>query len=156
MKKYKALLVNQSKLKESFIEDLISVLVGVTKENILLRKGHHTRTSEIMKQLNFNDTQIALIDKIEHIIFYRGGLKDVVIMLNSFNKGVKRLKTCGKSDYVHERQYNHTDKDGNFKLSHSGNLPNGHFRWNSGNRYIVSEEDLRKITLFIKPLIKYL
>ena len=112
-------------------------------------------TSKENEVLNLSVTQYALINKIEHMYYKGSGLKDIVIMLDSFKRGIKRLKTCQSSHSTHDRQYNWTEKDGNEKYSHKGNLPRGHFKWNGGTRYILSDEDLTTIADFINPIINH-
>lgn len=151
MKKYKALLVNRSELQRSFVEDLICLLASITKEKV---KGIQIYNDSLDK-LNLNSTQKALVIKVYHMTDKGAGLKDIIKMLNSFSKGTKRIKS-NRWDNHHEMQYEFTEKDGNEKYSHKGNIPNAHFRWDYGQRYTLSEEDLRKISLFIKPLLKHI
>lgn len=90
------------------------------------------------------------LDKVRHMIFNRGDFLAVIQMLASFKCGPKRLKSNykGTDDY-----YEWTDKGGNSKLSHKGNLPKAHFRWNYGGRYLLTEDDVNKIYEFVKPLL---
>lgn len=111
------------------------------------------RTKE--QELGVTPVQYALIDKIDHMMFYRGGLKPILDMLHSFRRGVKRLNS-NPSEFVHKEMYEWTYKNGNEKLSHKGNLPLGHFRWDEGTRYVLPESDLKLIAEFIEPLVKHL
>jgi hypothetical protein len=43
--------------------------------------------------------------KINNMLLFRGGILDVVIMLDSFSRGVKRLNTNAGNDYHHDAQY---------------------------------------------------
>lgn len=184
MEKYIGLL-NPSKLKSEFLFDLFLVFSPEKNKNVSLRNwnyihlhnGHNVTYNDIQKGrkiliqnedetyrecksfeeiLNLTKTQYALINKVDNMLA-KNGLLDVIVMLNSFNKkGLKRISSNPFGERKHEEQYKYTDKDGNEKLSHAGNLPNAHFRWNFGERYILTEEDLNKIERFIKPLVKYL
>ncbi len=188
MEKYIGL-INPSKLKLEFLFDLFLVFSpenkSVSQRNwnyIYLRNGHHIeyngfdkgRKQLIQKEgniyrecgsfaevLNITDIQYALIDKVENMLDKGAGLKDVIIMLNSFSRpkglngvrGTKRLRTNIRGD---EDYHEWTEKDGNEKLSHKGNLPNAHFRWNYGERYTLTDEELNKIQEFINPYLKLL
>lgn len=157
MEKYIALLF-PNQLKEEFIEEFIAVLSNISKEQIVFRKRFESNLFEIMKHptINLSLVQIALVDKVTNMMDKGAGFLDVITMLNSFSRGTKRLKTNITCDSRHDEQYQYTDKDGNEKLSHKGNIPNAHFRWNFGERYTLSIEDLEKIKVFVQPLIKYI
>lgn len=183
MEKYIGL-INPSKLKLEFLFDLFLVFSPENKSMsqrnwnyIYLKNGHHIEyngfdkgrkqliqnedktyreCSSFADVLNITTTQYALLKKVENMLDKGNGLTDVLIMFNSFSRGTKRLKTCGASDYVHEKQYEWTEKDGNEKLSHRGNLPRAHFRWNFGERYTLTDEELNKIQGFINPYLKLL
>lgn len=126
---------------------------GGRKHLIKNENGSYRECSSLREVLNLTETQYALIDKVEHILFYRSGLKDVIIMLNSFSRGTKRLRSNHDKN---DRGYEWTYKDGNEKRSHSGNLTKAHFRWNFGERYTLTETDLKLVSEFIKPLVKHL
>jgi len=156
MKQYKALM-NPNKVKNEFLLGLILMLApekaDYNEKSFNSKFRGFGNTSEL---IGITDVQKELIDKVKHILFYRGGMYDVVNMLHSFSRGTKRLRTNNNNERAHEDQYIFTCKDGNPKLSHYGNLPNAHFRWNSGERYTLSSEDLKRIELYIRPLIKSL
>lgn len=123
-----------------------------------LKKYKTANKNELLK---VSYTQYSLIDKIDSMLDKGNSLGDVLIMLNSFLRpkglngvrGTKRLRSNvrGTDDY-HEW----TEKDGNEKLSHKGNLPKAHFRWNYGERYILTDEELNKIQKFISPYLRLL
>jgi len=183
MKKYRGL-INPNKLKLEFLRDLFLIFSTEVDKNISLRNwnyvylknGHNITYDDLRKGskpliqnedssyrecttfpevLNITEIQYFLLDKVENMLYKANGLTDVLYMLNSFSRGTKRLKT---NPYNSDEGllYEWTNKNGNEKYSHKGNLPRAHFRWNYGERYTLSEEDLRKLALFIKPLIKYL
>jgi hypothetical protein len=47
-------------------------------------------------------------------------------------------------------------KNGIEKLRHDVNLPKAHFRWDFGNRYTLTDSDLKTIQEFVKPFKKHL
>lgn len=181
MEKYIGL-VNPSKLKLEFLFDLFLVFSPENKSTsqrnwnyIYVRNGHHIEYNGFDKGrkqlvqnenktyrecgsfaevLNLTETQYSLIKKVENMLNKGNGLSDVLIMLNSFSRGTKRLKTNITCDSRHEKQYQWTEKDGNEKLSHKGNLPKAHFRWNYGERYTLTDEELNKIQGFINPYLR--
>jgi len=153
MNKYQVLLEIED-LKIQFILDLIVLFSGENAE--------HNKQSFVNRRYenipyNFRDlrglqeNEQALIEKLCHIIFNRGGFKPALDMLKSFKRGVKALGD-NKKQYDHEKRYTLTDKDGNLKYSHKGNLPKAHFRWNYGTRYVLSSEQIDKIESLIKEL----
>ncbi len=180
MEKYIGL-INPSKLKLEFLFDLFLVFSpenkSISQRNwnyVYLKNGHHIawtsfdkgrkqliqnedktyrECSSFKEVLNLTETQYALISKVESMLDKGAGLKDVLIMLNSFSRGTKRLRTNIRGD---ENYHEWIDKDGNEKLSHKGNIPNAHFRWNFGERYTLTDEELNKIQGFINPYLKLL
>lgn len=108
------------------------------------------------KVLNLSVTQYALIDKIQHMYFKGSGFRDIIIMLDSFKRGVKRLKTCQSSYTTHDDQYEWVEKNGNEKYRHKKNLIKAHFKWDRGVRYTLPLKDINKIIGFIKPITDYL
>lgn len=166
MEKYIGL-INPSKLKQEFLFDLFLIFSpenkSVSQRNwnyIYLSNrypigydGFNNECGSFAEVLNISETQYALIDKVENMLDKGNGLKDVLIMLNSFSRGTKRLRSnIGGTEEYHQW----TAKDGNEKLSHSGNLPRGHFRWNHGERYTLTYEELNKIQGFINPYLRLL
>lgn len=151
MKKYQGL-IDSKNIKKSFLVELTSLLSGILEDRL---KYTNFNSKEELVKFNLNEQQVALINKVSNMLDKGNGLKDVVIMLDSFKRGTKRLKT---NPYNSDEGslYEWTIKNGNEKYSHKGNIPNAHFRWNYGERYTLNEEDLRKISLFIKPLLKYI
>lgn len=152
-------LINPKKYKEQFLDELIGCLSRVSgKGQVEFRRKFESNLLEICKHptIDLNETQIALINKVEHMLFYRGGLKDVLSMLQSFSRGTKRLRSNYNADSRHENHYEYTDKDGNEKLSHKGNLKKAHFRWNDGGRYTLTDSDINNIHGLINPLLQYL
>ena len=153
MEKYIALMY-PNKVKEEFINLLIGKLGNVNPEQVAFRRRFEGNLYENMKHptINLNETQQALVGKVEHMLFYKSGLLDVIMMLNSFSKGVKAVGG-NKDSYTHDKQYQWTDKDGNEKLSHAGNLPKAHFRWDFGKRYVLDTKDLQSIAELVKPFL---
>jgi len=151
MKKYQGL-IDGHNLKRTFLIELTSLFCGVLQDE--LKNTNFYSVDELVK-FNLTQQQIALIGKVHNMLDKGNGLKDVIIMINSFSRGTKRLKTNPYNTNEGDL-YEWTNKDGNEKYSHKGNIPNAHFRWDYGQRYTLSEEDLRKISLFIKPLLKYI
>lgn len=152
MNKYKVLL-EVEELKLGFISDLLLLF---SPENY----KKHNRIAFIATKYknipyNFSDlkglqeNEEALLSKLCHIIFNRGGFKPALEMLKSFKNGVKRLRSNFDAE---DRGREYTDKDGNYKFSHKQNLPKAHFRWNEGNRYILTAEQIDKIESLIKGL----
>jgi len=180
MEKYIGL-INPSKLKLEFLFDLFLVFSpenkSISQRNwnyIYLKNGHHIEysgfdkgrkqliqnedksyreCSSFAEVLNLTETQYSLIKKVENMLDKGNGLADVLIMLNSFSRGTKRLRSNIRGD---EDYHDWTDKDGNEKLSHKGNLPKAHFRWNYGERYTLTDEELNKIQRFINPYLPLL
>ncbi len=150
-------LLNISKIQDEFLNELISVLSGSTVKHIELKSRFDSELKELLKHptIKLNETQTALIEKVNHMYYKGAGFLDIISMLDSFKRGVKRLKTA-QTNYYHEKQYEWTDKDGNDKLSHENNLPNAHFKWNGGTRYVLSSKDLTTIADFIKPIVNHL
>lgn len=83
----------------------------------------------------------ALISKVNHMMGKGAGLKDVVIMLQSFQRGTKKHLRIYRKD-IHEW----TSKDGNEKFSHNSNLERAHFRWNSDTRYTLTDLEIQNIS----------
>lgn len=141
--------------KYRFLELLTATLGEVDIRGFKL--GAHIDTQHTCELLELTPTQTALICKVEHMLLYKGaGLKDVVIMLDSFKNGVKTLKTNqNSSDY---RRYTEwvTTKDGLHKCRHAGNLPKAHFKWNHGTRYTLSDEDVWTLQYRMKLLMKHI
>jgi hypothetical protein len=147
MEKYRVLLnINKSKkdLLFEFTRLFSTLNIFDLKEKVELITSSDKHGHEIM---GVTETQFALINKVEHILFYRGGLKDVIDMLDSFKKGVKNLKTA-QNNHDHEKQYSYKEANGITKLSHNKNLKKAHFRWNDGKRYTLSNKDIRTINTF--------
>ena len=151
--KFRALL-RIEELKEEFIQELIAALSGDFVENVAkkmrLSRGHNREVGELY---GLDETQAALVKKVEHMMNKGAGFKDVIAMLNSFKRGTKRLKTC-QTEYKHESQYKWDEsKAGNEKLRHERNLERAHFKWNEGNRYTLPYTDLNKIELLLTNII---
>ena len=183
MEKYIGL-INPSKLKLEFLFDLFLIFSpenkSISRRNfnyIYIKNGHHIaynsfkegrkvliqnedktyrNCSSFAEVLNITNIQYYLLEKVENMLNKGAGMKDVIIMLNSFSRGTKRLRTSNSNTFIHERQYNWVNKNGNYKLSHKENLPNAHFKWNLGERYTLTDEELNKIDVFIKPYLKLL
>lgn len=104
--------------------------------------------------LGVSEVEYYLIDKVDAMVdkfdFY-----NTVNFLNALPRGVKRLKSNPYGERNHENQYEYTNKDGNEKLSHKGNFPKAHFRWNFGERYILDQESIDKIIKFLKQIQLY-
>lgn len=160
MEIYKGL-INPNKYKQLFIKELISVFsplengyekwLETQKPNIYIVKAE-----DIANVLKITFTEYALIEKISCMLYKGGGLRDVIIMLNSFSNGPKRLRSNPYGEREHDGYYDWTSKNGNEKFSHKGNVPNAHFRWNHGKRYTLTELDLKIIKGFIHPFFQLL
>lgn len=154
MNKYKVLLEIEE-LKLGFISDLLILFSpDIYKNGNLIAfttRKYKNIPYNTQYLLGLREEEHALISKLCHIIFNRGGFKPALEMLKSFKRGVKALGD-DKNEYSHERRYAWTTKDGNDKLSHGKNLPKAHFRWNEGKRYILSSEQIYKIEHLIKDL----
>jgi len=147
-------LCNLNQIREDFILDFYRALSG--KSKALLPKDIWRAEASLF---NLTEAGQALITKVHHMI-YEADLATMLRMLYSFRFGVKRLKSFpgGVGTYP-DQLYEYTDKDGNEKYSHKGNLPKAHFRWNNGGRYILSDLELQRIETFLgaifPPDIKY-
>lgn len=144
-------LAYQSKLKEMFLQDFKKVL---SKDKEVLERGklNFINYSQLknwnVRELNsdLGEVEQALYDKVEHMI-YKTDMDSVLRMLYSFRNGVKRLPYRDKDDL-----YEWTNKDGNEKFSHKGNLPLAHFRFNWDKRYIIPESTLNNIKAFVDTI----
>jgi len=102
--------------------------------------------------LGITETEFALIDKLHHIIFWRGGFKPALEMLKSFKRGTKRLRSnYGSDDYPRDER-NYTGQEDNEKWSHTKNYERAHFRWNRGGRYTLNDDQINKIEQLIQGL----
>lgn len=151
-------LLNLAQLRVDFIKDL--VLYFSPAENsyekwLETQKANYyvIKKNEQIEILEIPFAEYALIEKVYHMV-NRFDFYNTVNFLNALPRGVKRLKS-NPDENDHEKQYEWTDKDGNEKLSHKGNLPKAHFRWNHGERYILSEESIQKVIRFLKQTELY-
>jgi hypothetical protein len=152
MKEYKVLM-NLNKYKESFINDLIGCLSLIgSSQQVAFRRKFESNIIEICKHptINLNETQTALISKVEHIIFNLNDFNGAVNMLTSFKNGVKNLKS---HKYTHESLFDWKDKDGNEKMAHSKNLQKAHFFWNYQQRYILTDLDIENINRLLNTFL---
>jgi len=145
-------LCNLNQIREDFILDFYRALSG--KPKALLPKDIWRAEVSLF---NLTEAGHALLIKVVHMMG-ENDMATVLRMLYSFRFGVKRIRMHFDS-WDHEKQYDYTDKNGNEKLSHKGNLPKAHFRWNNGGRYILSDLELQRIETFLgaifPPDIKY-
>lgn len=144
-------LAYQNKLKEMFLKDFKKAL---SKDRKVLEKGklNFINYSQLknwdVRELHddLGEVEQALYDKVKHMI-YNTDMGSVLRMLYSFRNGVKRLPCRDEDDL-----YEWTNKDGNEKLSHKGNLPLAHFRFNWDKRYIIPESMLNNIKEFVDTI----
>lgn len=144
-------LAYQSKLKKMFLQDFKKVL-SKDEETPERGKLNFINYSQLknwnIRELygDLGEVEQSLYDKVKHMI-YKTDMDSVLRMLYSFRNGVKRLPCRDKDDL-----YKWTIKDGNEKLSHKGNLPLAHFRFNRDRRYIISENTLNNIKAFVDTI----
>lgn len=101
---------------------------------------------------NFEDSEKALVEKVKWIVEIHGDVDSVFRMLKSFEKGTKRLPTDKYglgSDRAEERSTWKQTAHGEV-LSGGKNLPRGHFRWDFGERYVLTEKSLKKVSNFLE------
>jgi|GEM_PF-6902269 len=147
-------LLNLNQLRQDFIKDFVlhfSPAENAYEKWIETQKPNYyvLKSQEEVEILEIPFSEYALIEKVMHMVekfdFY-----NTVNFLNRLPKGVKRLRSNPYGERNHESYYDYTEKDGNEKLSHKGNLPKAHFRWNYGERYILSAESIEKVITFLK------
>ncbi len=144
------------RLSQYLDRDTITIDARISEQERYIEGLKKYKTANKYELLKVSETQYSLIDKVDSMLDKGAGLKDVLIMLNSFSRGTKRIKSNPYGGRNHESYYDWTEKDGNEKLSHKGNIPKAHFRWNYGERYTLTDEELNKIQQFINPFIKLL
>lgn len=130
-----------NKIREDFLNDFYKALRG--SKRVSLPDIYEVKPED----LKLSAEETALLYKV-HSMVYGGDLATVLRMLYSFRFGAKRIKSNPYGSYT-DSMYEYTDKDGNEKLSHKGNLPRAHFRWNFGKRYTLNADTLQKIETFL-------
>jgi hypothetical protein len=95
-----------------------------------------------------SETLIALADKVHHIIIHKGDLQGAIRMLSSFKNGTKRLPTDKYNTYDGQRNIWKQSAHGEYLWKPQ--LPRAHFRWNKGERYTLTVDELIKVEKFLK------
>lgn len=87
----------------------------------------------------------ALVGKVEHML-WRYGLYEVLRMLCSFKNGPKRITSF---KWIGGQELEWVQSAHGEYQSYGKNLPKAHFRWNYGERYVLSEDCLYRLELFL-------
>jgi hypothetical protein len=104
---------------------------------------------EFKKFCGDTPTMVALADKLNTIIIYHGDFEGAVRMLNSFKRGTKRLPT-DKYTFGDSRKRGFWKESAHGKYWFVPQLPRAHFRWNTGERYTLTVDELIKVEKFLK------
>lgn len=97
-----------------------------------------------------NEIEYYLIDKVRSIILFKGDFAGAIRMLDSFRRGAKGLRSNVRGT---EGYYYWEEKNGIEKCRHAKNLERAHFRWNYGERYTLSWDQIQKIDYFLYTFV---